>query len=58
MSSNKVWKIGRINQPAKDRAGEALKKSEFILNKGKIGAMYASFPGRVYVLENDHPGKV
>ena len=24
--SNKLWKIGKINQSAKDRAGEALKK--------------------------------
>jgi len=36
MLSNKVWKIGNINQSAKDRAGEALKKSKFTLDKHKI----------------------
>ena len=58
MLSNKVWTIGKINESGKDRAGEVkicFKKRQ---NSPKIGGIHASFLGRVYVLENDHPGKV
>ena len=62
MLSNKVWTIGKIYESGKDRAGEAVKKVKICFkkrqNSPKIGGIHASFLGRVYVLENDHPGKV